>query len=934
MRMSKSQRRSRGFTLIAALLVMILLSAVAIGLVYMATNEGRMSANEQQDNVSYYQAESGMEKLTSDLASLYQTSLAPTAGQITALQYQTPSASLLGGYVNMQELITWPNSDGNGNPIGTWNTVHGGQNAGLYAEIVPLTLNVNATGPTGASVNITRNIEIALIPVFQFGVFCGYDCSFFAGPDFTFGGRVHTNGNLFLASGAHLVFNDKVAAFNQIVLDQLENNHATSAGYGGIVYVSSAAGGCVFNPIPPPTGAANNCFALSQTNPSPAGDASWSGGFPGVAGGSNGTNYSSFLSAAGAFNGYLTTSVNGATNMQLQFVQNSCTSNPPPCTDPIQIIRKPVVGESSSSSVGQSRLYNKAQIRVLLADTQNDLHPERGLLGDGQDVQFTLPNPGANALQPNFANVGGANQFFAEADTTVAGANWVAPINPATGVAYANWTRWPLLGALTTNPPDSRIPNTAAGYSGQGAWIRIEYLNNVTNTWTGVTTEWLGYGFGKAYDAFLNAPGGNVVNPNAILILQQLRPLPLPQTQASAWGPATNWYPINFYDAREGEERDTVASGCTLNGVMNGVELDVGNLAAWLAHVGGGPYAGGQGNLVNFTSQNGYLLYFSDRRGMLGDPNHGGLTYGESGLEDVVNAGSAAGTPDGALEPTTDYGYSPEDVDLNGVLDNWGGKNIGFGLAVNTSVAPFNPYQLVPGSAAACGATAAANGVSGARHGLKLVDAGMDNTGKTYLPMRTDTNPKSGGFTVASENPVYVVGNYNSSVNDPFWLNNAANNTLHAAASIVADTVSVLSNYVDVNNGWSDAKSFANPTAMTNRNAVPTYYRMAVAGGKNIPFPQPAWGGNDMGTDGGMHNFLRYLEDWGGQTVYYNGSLVNMYYSEYNTGIFKCCTTVYNAPTRKFYFDTLFLQYQNLPPGTPEFQDIDNLSYQQNFKPQ
>jgi len=181
---------------------------------------------------------------------------------------------------------------------------------------------------------------------------------------------------------------------------------------------------------------------------------------------------------------------------------------------------------------------------------------------------------------------------------------------------------------------------------------------------------------------------------------------------------------------------------------------------------------------------------------------------------------------------------------------------------------------------------------------------------------------------------VYVVGNYNSSVNDPFWLNNAANNTLHAAASIVADTVSVLSNYVDVNNGWSDAKSFANPTAMTNRKAVPTYYRMAVAGGKNIPFPQPAWGGNDMGTDGGMHNFLRYLEDWGGQTVYYNGSLVNMYYSEYNTGIFKCCTTVYNAPTRKFYFDTLFLQYQNLPPGTPEFQDIDNLSYQQNFKPQ
>ena len=64
--------------------------------------------------------------------------------------------------------------------------------------------------------------------------------------------------------------------------------------------------------------------------------------------------------------------------MQLPFVQNSCTSNPPPCTDPISIVRKPQVGESSTSTLGTSRLYNKAQIRILLADTQVDLHPERG----------------------------------------------------------------------------------------------------------------------------------------------------------------------------------------------------------------------------------------------------------------------------------------------------------------------------------------------------------------------------------------------------------------------------------------------------------------------------------------------------------------------------------------------------------------------------
>jgi hypothetical protein len=123
---------------------------------------------------------------------------------------------------------------------------------------------------------------------------------------------------------------------------------------------------------------------------------------------------------------------------------------------------------------------------------------------------------------------------------------------------------------------------------------------------------------------------------------------------------------------------------------------------------------------------------------------------------------------------------------------------------------------------------------------------------------------------------------------------------------------------------------------MTNRNANTTYYRAAIAGGKNIPFPQPTWSGvaQDFGTDGGLHNFLRYLEDWSGQTLYYNGSLVSMYYAEYDTGIFKCCTTVYSPPTRSYAFDTQFLNPANLPPGTPMFQDVVNLSYHQNFTPQ
>ena len=897
----KNQHNSRGFALIAALLIMVLLSGVAVGLLFMVNNEGRMSGNGLEDNLAYYGAESGMEKLSTDLAALYQNSASPTDSQVQNLISYPPDSTMVGA-MNYSEIITY-SLDANGSPKSTPSTISAGNFQGLAASIIPMTLQVTATRPIGASVNITRRVEVALIPVFQFGVFCGYDCSYFAGPDFSFGGRVHTNGNLFLASGSELDFNDKVSAYRQILTDELENGHPTASGYGGTVKVSTAAGGCPLNSFPA-TGP--NCTALLKTIP---GDASWSGGVP-----SGGLVNSNFASTVAPFNGYFTNSTNGATKLNLPFVQNGCDSNPAPCTDPIQIIRKPLAGSSASSTLSQSQLYNKAEIRVLLADTQLDLHPERGLLADGGDVQFGYDTAGAVAV----AGVG--TQYWATAQKATG--NWVEPVNPAAPPAQFNWATWPLLGETTTNP-----------VTPTGAWIRVEYLNTANPpVWVPITTQWLGYGFGRFFNTPPTTPnGGNTVNQQAILILQQLRQGKI-AANATGLNSQYNWDPINFYDTREGEMRDN-ANGCAVNGVMNAVELDVGNLGLWLA--GKAPYTAGSGKLVNVTNQNGYVLYFSDHRGMLRDPNstNGGQTpaniiNGEAGLEDVVNSSQnlTSTSPDGVKESATYYLYSPEDADQNGVLDNWGGVNIGYGFGINTSTAPPNPYLTIP--AASCNTIGLENAVSGARHVLKLVDGGMNGAGTSYLPVRWDNN--GGGFTVAAENPVYVQGNYNSAQSDPFW-GGGSNTTPHAAAAIIADAVTVLSNQ------WSDFNSLSNPTNPGNRSAgnagQDTYYRMAVAGGKNIPFPQPAWAGNDFGTDGGLHNFLRYLENWGNVNLWYNGSLVSMYYSEYGTGLFKCCTTVYSPPARKYYFDTLFLNPANLPPGTPMFQDVVNLSYHENFTP-
>src|ERR1700690_1774573 len=116
---------------------------------------------------------------------------------------------------------------------------------------------------------------------------------------------------------------------------------------------------------------------------------------------------------------------------------------------------------------------------------------------------------------------------------------------------------------------------------------------------------------------------------------------------------------------------------------MNAVELDGGNLNRWLV---------ANPALVNYSGQNGYLVFFSDRRGMLPEPNNGAITQGEYGFEDGINSASPAGTPDGVREPLAPNGYSPEDVDENNLLDAWGAADVGNGMRIAT---PGNPYQTV-----------------------------------------------------------------------------------------------------------------------------------------------------------------------------------------------------------------------------------------------
>lgn len=518
-------------------------------------------------------------------------------------------------------------------------------------------------------------------------------------------------------------------------------------------------------------------------------------------------------------------------------------------------------------------------------------------------------------------------------------------------------------------------------------YLRVEYIDS-SGVWHPVTNEWLQLGFARGLQP-PTSPGTNPITPNAIILLQQpadrdasgtvsatgtaptcthtsggkctawsgLVPeviADLPQVAASgsyadwAFGltPTTpvvspqasatpqsltqyNWYPINFYDAREGEPRDVTThqsdDTCSTLGVMNAVEIDVGNLAAWLKNTSG------SGPSVDYVQQNGYVLYFSDRRGMLLNP-HPPMTptgtaqkSGDSGFEDVINPNSTSNTANGTLD-------TAEDVNGNGYLDSFGTANLGLGQwndsthnlnQQTTAASPDNPYSP---RITSCGTTGRKNWVSGARHALKLVDGALGSLPISPVPVVVGGVNYYGGFTVASENPVYIQGNYNSNANDTFFKNEAngipgadMTSPLHSPASIVADTVTFLSN------AWNDNNSMVLSPSQPQGNrqaASDTYYRVAVAAGKTLTWPFPSWetNGNNYpeGTDGGIGNFLRFLEDWQNapSTMHYGGSMVEMYYNTYNTGAFKCCTySVYQPPhPRDYYFDPDFTTPYGLPP--------------------
>jgi hypothetical protein len=168
--------------------------------------------------------------------------------------------------------------------------------------------------------------------------------------------------------------------------------------------------------------------------------------------------------------------------------------------------------------------------------------------------------------------------------------------------------------------------------------------------------------------------------------------------------------------------------------------------------------------------------------------------------------------------------------------------------------------------------------------------------------------PSSSGLAVATPDPIYVWGNYNVQ-NGSGSDTNSNNTTYTEPAALYGDALTVLSA------SWNNT-NYTSGTALGSRTPVATTINAATLEGI-----VPSSGTN---YSGGVENFLRLLENWNSSTIplYYNGSIVVMFPSQYATNRWQNTGVYYNAPARDWAFDTQFATTTGLPPMTPRVKSI------------
>ncbi len=201
-----------------------------------------------------------------------------------------------------------------------------------------------------------------------------------------------------------------------------------------------------------------------------------------------------------------------------------------------------------------------------------------------------------------------------------------------------------------------------------------------------------------------------------------------------------------------------------------------------------------------------------------------------------------------------------------------------------------------------------------------------------YIP--SPSFRKEPGLTIATNAPVYLMGNYNADgvthtddaqlIEHNHYKNSSGNYFDEPPASIMCDT------YTQLSKNWPNNRRYSQENSTSNRKAKFTEVSAAILTGLSPTIP-------DSGKiSGGAHNFPRFLENWDSVEFSLRTSMVALYENEVHTVPMpeSGAGDYYAPPLRDWGFNENF-EKGIYPPGTPnartfrrtKFEDITEEEY-------
>jgi hypothetical protein len=317
---------------------------------------------------------------------------------------------------------------------------------------------------------------------------------------------------------------------------------------------------------------------------------------------------------------------------------------------------------------------------------------------------------------------------------------------------------------------------------------------------------------------------------------------------------------------------------------------------------------------VSNTSQNAYAILMMPTNGQTYTSSTGtNLLYNQADMIIIVSNNNTIRVTSGA------YVNNQATVISNGQYSSWLSTNGSFydqrdSLTVNPVM--INVANLVKWSATnsvlRSALTSARSASQADVQSIYVADLRTNSGTQPGVVLTNGAVLPPQGLAIASPDPAYVIGNWNVQLTNGGPSNAGTanvNDTLPSA--IYADAITVLSQ------NWNPANGNA---SYTSRNAT--------ADTVNAAFFMGIVPSNGSSFSGGVENFPRFLENWNGNPFYYNGSMVQMFYSRIANQPFvengpSTPGAYYTPPKRYWAFDTNFSNPANQPPMTPKIIKVE-----------